>query len=51
MSACKHRMTLVCVEMVLALVTVGAASDLPEHLVLYYDFDEEGLSTISDRSS
>ncbi len=50
MSKCKHRMALVCVEMVLALVTVGAASDLPEHLVLYYDFDEEGLSTISDRS-
>ncbi len=34
----------------LILAAVGGASDLPDHVVLYYDFDEENIETVPDRS-
>lgn len=35
---------------ILILAAVGGASDLPDHVVLYYDFDERNVETIPDRS-
>jgi hypothetical protein len=48
--ACKHHRGLLCVCAVLILAAVSAAADLPDHLVLYYDFDEEGVAAIPDLS-
>ena len=33
------------------LASAGAASELPDHLALYFDFDEEGADKISDVSA
>jgi Concanavalin A-like lectin/glucanases superfamily/F5/8 type C domain len=49
-SESKHCMGRLCVGMVLIWATVGVASDLPDHLVLYQDFDEGGIETIADLS-